>query len=201
MNKKDLGIAALSAAIISLLTIPTINNLPLPEAMVALGTRNVAILLGVLTLGGYVLSQFLGKWIGVFRQIGKFAVVGILNTVLDFAVLNTLISVSGISEGSMASAFKGVSFIIAVVNSYYWNKHWTFSFKGKVEREFLQFLVVSLIGFGINVGVFSFVVNVLGSGGPLWANLGALAGTAVSFTWNFLGYKFIVFKPQGLAKS
>ena len=41
MNKKDLGIAAISAVIIAFLTIPTINNLPLPGAFVALGTMNV----------------------------------------------------------------------------------------------------------------------------------------------------------------
>lgn len=196
MNKKDLGIAVMSAILIGFLTIPTINNLPLPEAFLALGVNTVAVLLAVVTVGGYIFSEVLGKWISVFRQIGKFAVVGILNTVLDFAILNVLISVSGISEGPMASAFKGISFIVAVVNSYYWNKYWTFNFRGKVEREFLQFFVVSLIGFGLNVGAFSIVVNVIGTGGALWANLGALAGTVAGFTWNFLGYKFVVFKSD-----
>jgi len=196
MDKKNLGIAAISSVIIGFLTIPTINNLPLPEAFVSLGTLNVAMLMGALTMGGYIVAELLGRILSVFKQIGKFAVVGVLNTVLDFAVLNVLITMSGVSEGTLASVFKGISFIVAVVNSYYWNKHWTFNFKGKVEREFLQFFVISLIGFGLNVGAFSLVVNVVGAGGPLWANIGALAGTVAGFTWNFLGYKFIVFKSK-----
>jgi len=196
MDKKNLFIAVIAGILIGILTIPTINNLPLPEVFVALGTMNVALLLGVLTIAGYIFSEILGKWLAVFKQIGKFAVVGILNTVLDFAVLNVLISLSNVSEGPMASTFKGISFIVAVVNSYYWNKYWTFNFKGKVNREFLQFFVVSLVGFGLNVGAFSLVVNALGSGGPVWANIGALAGTVAGLTWNFLGYKFIVFKTS-----
>lgn len=196
MNKKDLLIASIAGVVIGFLTIPTINNLPLPEALVSLGTGKVALILGLLTVGGYIFSEILAKWMSIFRQIGKFAVVGILNTVLDFAILNVLISISGIAEGPLATTFKGLAFIVAVVNSYYWNKYWTFNFKGKVEKEFLQFLVVSLIGFGLNIGAFSLVVNVVGSGGTVWANIGALAGTLAGLVWNFLGYKFIVFKTK-----
>ena len=196
MNKKDLLIALASAVIIGFLTIPTINNLPLPEFLIALGTAKVALILGLLTIGGYIFSEILAKWIAVFRQIGRFAVVGILNTVLDFAVFNVLISISGIAEGPLATTFKGVSFIIAVANSYYWNKYWTFNFKEKVSKEFLQFFVVSIIGFSLNIGAFSLVVNAIGSGGAVWANIGALAGTLTGLVWNFLGYKFIVFKVK-----
>ena len=196
MNKKDLIIAATSAFVIGLLTIPTINNLPLPEAFVALGTNNVALLLGALTMTGYVFAQILGKKISVFKQIGKFAVVGVLNTVLDFAVLNILISTTGISEGLYAVMFAGIAFITAVINSYYWNKYWTFDSSSRAGKQFIQFFVVSLVGFGLNISVFSLIVDFIGSGGATWANIGKLAGTIVTLTWNFLGYKFIVFKRR-----
>ena len=200
MNKKDLIIAAISAFVIGLLTIPTINNLPLPEAFVALGTNNVALLLGALTMTGYVFAQILGKKISVFKQIGKFAVVGVLNTVLDFAVLNILISTTGISEGLYAVMFAGIAFITAVINSYYWNKYWTFQVEKKTRSEFLEFIGVSLIGFGLNVGAFHTIVNIIdpisGIAPGVWANLGALAGTIIGLIWNFLGYKFIVFKRR-----
>ncbi len=200
MNKKNILIAVLAGALIGVLTIPTISNLPLPGFMASLGTMNVALILGALSVLGYMIAELLSKWIAVFRQIGRFAIVGVLNTVLDFAVLNLLITMSGITEGPAASAFKGVSFIVAVVNSYYWNKRWTFEFKGKVNREFLQFFVVSAIGFGLNVGAFSIIVNVIGPVGgaapAAWANVGALTGTLVGLAWNFVGYKFIVFKSK-----
>ena len=130
-----------------------------------------------------------------FSQAVKFVIVGILNTAVDFAVLNLLMLATGIVAGLGFSLFKALSFLVAVINSYFWNKHWTF----QSEREvFLQFLAVSAIGFFLNVGTASFLVN---SVGPqfglteqLWANAGAAAGTLVVMTWNFLGYKFVVFK-------
>jgi putative flippase GtrA len=200
MNKKDLMISVVAGLAIGLLTIPTINNLPLPGGFAALGTAKVALMLGFLSIVGYVVSELLAKKLSVFRQIGRFAIVGVLNTVLDFAVLNVLISASGIAEGVVATSFAGISFTVAVINSYYWNKYWTFELKGKVEREFLQFFVVSLVGFGLNIGAFHTVVNIIGPAGnatpEAWANLGKLAGTFAGLIWNFIGYKFIVFKRK-----
>jgi len=42
------------------------------------------------------------------------------------------------------------------------------------------------------------VVNIVGPqfglNAKIWANMGAVAGTLFVMVWNFLGYKFIVFK-------
>ena len=136
----------------------------------------------------------------------KFVLVGVLNSLVDLAVLNLLIFVSGISAGLGYSAFKGISFVVAVINSYFLNKFWTFQKKetAGVRKEFSQFLIVSVVGFGLNVGVASFVVNVIGPqfGIPekIWANVGAICATLTAMTWNFSGYKFIVFKDK-YAKS
>jgi len=132
MNKKNFGIAVIASALIGVLTIPTISNLPLPGFLVDLGAVNVAILLGVLSIVGYLVSELLSKAIPVFRQIGRFAVIGILNTVLDFAVLNLLIDATGFNSGSGFIVIKGISFIVAVTNSYYWNKYWAFEIKQKI---------------------------------------------------------------------
>lgn len=136
----------------------------------------------------------------IIRQAAKFILVGTLNTLIDLGVLNLLIFTSGISSGFGYSAFKGISFIAAVINSYFLNKFWTFKAL-KTERakeEFAQFFIVSMIGFGINVGVASLVVNMIGAQfgitPKIWANIGAITATLVGMTWNFLGYKFIVFK-------
>ncbi|MDO8663552.1 MAG: GtrA family protein [Candidatus Wildermuthbacteria bacterium] len=139
----------------------------------------------------------------IIRQAVKFVLVGGLNTLIDLGVLNLLIFMTGIATGFGYSAFKGISFTVAVVNSYIWNKRWTFkgSESNKGAKEFGQFLVVSLIGFGINVGIASLVVNVIGNpfvfsgiSAKLWANAGAIIATFCTMTWNFVGYKFIVFK-------
>lgn len=128
-------------------------------------------------------------------QIVKFVVVGVSNTAIDFLVFNVLIFATGVATGNPVSVFKGVSFLVAVGNSYFWNKRWTFQSDKKV---FIQFLVVSVIGFALNVGTASIVINGIGPqfGLPdqLWANVGAIVATLVVMTSNFLGYKFLVFK-------
>ncbi|MBI2041883.1 MAG: GtrA family protein [Candidatus Nealsonbacteria bacterium] len=136
----------------------------------------------------------------IIKQAVKFILVGILNTLIDLGVLNFLIFASGIAAGPGYSLFKGISFTAAVVNSYFLNKFWTFKVQktNGVKREFTQFFIVSLVGFGVNVGVASLVVNVIGVqfglSPKIWANIGALCATFAAMVWNFLGYKFIVFK-------
>jgi putative flippase GtrA len=139
----------------------------------------------------------------IIRQAVKFVLVGGLNTLIDLGVLNLLIFTTGIASGFGYSFFKGISFIAAVINSYILNRLWTFKGSGgdNGKKQFGQFFAVSLIGFGINVGVASLVVNVIGNpfllsgvSDKLWANVGAIAATFCGMTWNFLGYKFIVFK-------
>ena len=156
------------------------------------------------------------------KQAIKFVLVGILNTLVDLGALNLLMFASGIVSGLGYTAFKGFSFTLAVLNSYFLNKFWTFKGQGagKSPKQFTQFFIVSLIGFGINVGVASLVVNVMApqfssvfsecigmEGGVqcftkitpsprIWANIGAICATFAAMTWNFIGYKFIVFKQN-----
>jgi len=145
-------------------------------------------------------------------QIVKFAIVGVGNTLVDWVVLFGLMRVTGITSGFGYSIEKGGSFLVAVINSYIFNKYWTFKAKGtKVAVEFSQFFLVSVVGMIINVGVatavvrfikpIDFVINLAGyipllelAPGEIWGIFGAAVATIVALAWNFLGYKFIVFK-------
>ncbi len=149
----------------------------------------------VLSASGLWLTYSIGKRWSTAYQLGKYFLVGSLNTFVDLGVLNLLILLGDTSTGTAYSIFKGVAFVVAVVNSYFWNKLWTFQ-SGK--GNFIQFLLISIAGFVINVGVASLVVNVIGPLGgvsaELWANIGAVIATFISLIWNFIGYKFFVFK-------
>ena len=135
-------------------------------------------------------------------QFIRFFCVGLLNTGIDFAVLNLLIYLTGKSSGIYFPVFKSISFIVAVTNSYFMNKHWTFKAFDNIgsarTSEFLKFLGIYIIGGGINVGVATYVVNYIsapaGFSPVLWANVGAVFAVVFTLTWNFVGLKFIVFK-------
>ena len=180
-----------------------------PDASPPLYYLAALIIFPVLTsVGMFLMGDLKAKIGGIFsvaHQFYKFVLVGMLNTLLDLSVLNGLIVFTGIAVGLEFSIFKGISFTIAVVNSYFWNKFWTFSSSGSSfgkanAGEMGKFLAVSLVGLGVNVGVASFFVNVLGPQAGLspqiWASAAALAAVVFSVVWNFIGYKLIVFKTK-----
>lgn len=134
-----------------------------------------------------------------YYQFVKFVALGFLNTAIDFGILNFLIYITGAASGSSFVLFKAASFAAANINSYIWNRYWVFSSERKeVGKEYLQFLAISVASLAINVGLSSLVVNVIGArfglSPEIWANVGAATGSAASLFWNFIGYKFIVFK-------
>jgi len=134
-------------------------------------------------------------------QFIKFLLVGVLNTGIDFGVLNLLMFLTGITSGFYYSLFKAISFTCGVTNSYIWNKRWTFK-KGKSleKKEFSKFFSVSLVAFGVNICTASVLVNIIGPIGGIspyvWANISALAAAGFTTLINFFGYKYLVFKDK-----
>lgn len=136
-----------------------------------------------------------------FVRIFRFVIVGVLNTAVDFAVLNILVFLFGVgAHNQLYPVFKAVSFLVAVVNSYFFNKYWVFGGGARVSRvqEGTLFLVVSGIGFVLNIcistGVFIFVTSRFSLNPHVSANIGALVGSLLVLAWNFVGYKVFVFK-------
>src|SRR3990172_2879977 len=90
----------------------------------------------------------------LFGQISKFAVVGVLNTVIDLGIVNVMVLVFKLNP--VMSNVVGVS--AAITNSYILNKKWTFQDKGKnVAGQFGIFVLLSIIGLIINTSVFIFL--------------------------------------------
>ncbi len=145
-------------------------------------------------------SWLLGKKFLWIFQAAKYLLIGVLATMVDLGILNLLMLVSGIASGIFYSVFKGISFIVATCSKYFGDKFWAFEKMEKTEmgKEFGQFFLVTLVGFGINVGFASLVVNVIGPQfeitPKLWANVGGIIAAISAAAWNFIGYKFIVFK-------
>lgn len=177
--------------IFGFLQIPSINGFSFAWLMV---------FVPILWVLGINLGYFLGKWFNFFNQFGKFAVIGFTNAAVDFGILNFLIFYSGSATGVLFSVFKGISFVVAAVHSYFWNKFWVFEAAktGVSGREFFKFFSVTFIAILINVGAASIMVNVIGLqfgfSEEAWANISAIIGSAIALAVSFVGFKKAVFK-------
>lgn len=135
-----------------------------------------------------------------FNQFWRYVLIGIINTGIDFVVLNILSAATGIVRGNGLIPLNIISFATAVTTGYFMHKAWSFRDQTQTRKreQFTVFLVVSLIGVLINTTI---VRAISTNAQPLpnftptqWLNLAKAAATAVSLVWNFLGYKFFVFK-------
>lgn len=163
------------------------------------------------------IAYLISKKIAIIYQIAKFILIGGFNTVVDWGILtlaififrnylgtdskDVLIVVFSLSI-AYYSLYKSISFVLAAINSYFWNKFWTFKRQTaeKPAKEFLQFFLVTFIGFLINVGIasgiFKLVTPLAGLNDDQWGILAAVLATVISMCWNFIGYKFIVFEGK-----
>ncbi|MDD2753434.1 MAG: GtrA family protein [Candidatus Portnoybacteria bacterium] len=197
--KKDLIISAIIGFFCAALALPIAQNLKIQQSF----AFTLLVILPVLSVAGMAAAYWLAQKVKIFYQLAKFVLVGALNSLFDWGILNLLMFLAGISSGALYAVFKGISFLAAMTSSYFWNKFWTFKKKEASElqksgQEMLQFFIVSVVGFALNVGGATLLVNVFGPqfglSAKLWANVGALAGTVLSMGWNFVGYKLMVFK-------
>jgi putative flippase GtrA len=131
-------------------------------------------------------------------QFGKFLVVGTLNTAIDFGTLNLLSWFTGIYGGVRLAPINVLGVLLALTNSYLLNKHWTFKTPAHPRRRVGRFVLVSLLGVGLNtalvVALTHFVTRPTGLTPQLWENLAKALATGGTLLWDFLGYKFLVFR-------
>lgn len=153
-----------------------------------------------LALLGIWIASLIGETYLFVYQLAKFLLIGALFAVFDLAILNSLMIYFGITEGLEYTLFVAFSFMIATTIKYVANKYWAFEKKKKegMATEFSTFFAITLISGLIQVGVASLIVNSIGPSFGVtslqWGNIGKIGGIIVASAWNFLGYKFIVFK-------
>lgn len=145
---------------------------------------------------GMYIAQQIGKKVPIVWQLAKFALVGVLNTVIDFSILNLFINLTGIASGPSIIPMNAFAFSAAVVNSYFWNKKWVF--EEKKSGDFVIFFIVTVIGIALNSAVLfvmtTLVPHQVTISPKLWANLAKVLATGISMVWNYLGYRLVVFK-------
>lgn len=202
MKRADLIAIIIIGILSGLLAIPTLRSLHLALPFDNIGFDLLFIAgVTVCATGALWFTYKLSQWKPVFAQIGKFAAVGVLNTLIDFGVLNVLSLTFQAFSGPIVALFNAIGFIIANINSYAWNKYWTFqSASRRGATEIVHFFAISLVGILINTGIVYGATTFISSPGGIslsqWENAAKLMATISSLIWNFFGYKFLVFKKQ-----
>lgn len=149
---------------------------------------------------GLWIASLIGKKYPYIYQLAKFLLAGTAAAILDLGLLALFIGVSGITGGAGYNVFKAISFVIATAFKYVPDKLWAFCDKNKenLKKEFGKFFAITLAGMGVNVFIADLIVNQIGPqfalSAQIWANLGGIAAVLAVSVFNFIGYKFIVFK-------
>jgi len=89
----------------------------------------------------------------------KFAIVGLIGSVIDFGVFNLLTIALHVS--SIASST--VSFALAVINNFILNRFWTYpeTRQSSIYKPLVQFIIVSCLGLAIRIPLFAWLEKVL----------------------------------------
>lgn len=121
------------------------------------------------------------------HQAMKFGIVGVSNTMVDWGLYFILTRWLGL--GTLPVLAKALSYGAGILNSYIWNKRWTFRSRQRGLRPLLLFITVNVIALGVNAGVLQAGLS-FGT-----SELIALAlATGITLLWNFFMSKRIVFQ-------
>lgn len=131
----------------------------------------------------------------------RFAVVGTIGAVVDFATMNIL-TVFLHMAFIPASVF---SFMAAVISNFLWNRFWTYpdSRSKRVSRQIFQFILVSVIGLAIRTPLLTYLERVMVEGITKWLpanfivtprfighNLALAVAVLVVMMWNFFANRY-----------
>jgi putative flippase GtrA len=85
----------------------------------------------------------------------RFAAVGTMGSVVDFGIFNLLATWLKVP----AIPASVVSFSLAVINNFIWNRYWTYPETRQVPiaRQLTQFAIVSIAGLGIRTPLFAVI--------------------------------------------
>jgi putative flippase GtrA len=123
-------------------------------------------------------------WWTILMRFVRFGIVGVSGTLIDFGV--TWLCKEKLHWNKYLS--NSIGFILAATNNYTWNRLWTFeSQNSEIFREYGSFVLIALIGLGLN----NFVTWLLHEKAHWNFYLSKLVAVGVVVIWNFsMNYVF-----------
>lgn len=121
----------------------------------------------------------------IIKQILKFGVVGGLAFVIDYALLYLLTEFLNIHY--LVSSI--ISFSVSVIFNYILSIKWVFDVnKNQDVKEFIIFIVLSIIGLGINSLIMYIMVDLMN----VYYMASKIVATAVVMVYNFITRKIFI---------
>jgi putative flippase GtrA len=127
------------------------------------------------------------------KRIASFSVIGVLNSLITWAVdevLNSLFSVGG-------NVSYSIGYFAGMVNSYIFNSIFTFNSKSdfkKSKGKMLKFLVINILSYLASLGAKNLGAIIFSTEDINWIN--SLYGIATAQVVNYLGYKLWVYRDK-----
>ncbi len=140
--------------------------------------------------------------LSLLQQLLKFAITGLINTLIDFGVFNLLIILSGARSSLTIAFINTLAVALAVTNSFILNRSWTFPVHNRKNGQIQRFIIASLIGILINSATVALLSNLhlLAAFAPLLVlNVAKIIAAVLSTSWNFLAYRNWVFRAHEAA--
>lgn len=129
-------------------------------------------------------------------QLLKFALTGLLNTLIDFGVFNLLLTLTGVQTPLGIGVINTLAVSLAMSNSYLLNRSWTFPAHHRKNGQLQRFIMASVIGILINSSTVILIARLpIGTvlSPYLFLNAAKILGALLSTSWNFLAYRHWVF--------
>ena len=123
-------------------------------------------------------------------QLTKVAVIGVINSVVDFGVFNVLRTLSVDRFWSVT-----IALLVATFASFLLNRRYTFKLHhGNVSmREAAQFYGVNLVAWGVTLGVIELADVLFGPLTLLGENVAKVAAVGIILLPKFAAYRDVVF--------
>jgi len=132
---------------------------------------------------------------GITSEAAKFGIIGVVNIVVNFAVVNLMLVT--VLKGSELKA-NAVAVVVSATSAYFMNRHWTYRDRPKstLHREYTLFFLFNLIGLFIQVGTVAFTKYALHETHILATNISTGVGIGLGTLFRFWAYRTHVFKIE-----
>lgn len=123
-----------------------------------------------------------------YKQISRFSIVGVMNTLIDFSIFSLCFYILGFH----VVVANICAVCLAIINSFLWNSFWTFKGfkKGRIKSQIFRFFLIALIGMVIS----TLIVYALEPYIP--ALLAKALAVVVTLGWNYCASWVWVFKER-----